>query len=80
MAVFTVKKLAFLFDLETAAAHAVCYDVLTLFALICPLLLADIFPAALALEILLFTGTGKMTACAACTVELIIYVVSPTRL
>ena len=64
MAVFTVKKLAFFFDLETAAAHAVCYNVLALFALIRPLLLADIFPAALTFEILLFTGTGKMTACA----------------
>ena len=64
MAVFAVKKLAFLFNLETAAAHAVCYNVLTLFALICPLLLADIFPAALTLKILLFTSTGEVTACA----------------
>ena len=64
MAVFAVKKLAFLFDLKTAAAHAVCYNVFTLFALVCPLLLADIFPAALTLEILLFTGTGEVTACA----------------
>ena len=64
MAVFTVKKLAFLFHLKTAAAHAVCYDVPALFTLICPLLLANIFPAALTLKILLFTGTGKMTACA----------------
>ena len=64
MAVFTVKKLAFLFYLETAAAHAVCYNILALFTLICPFLLADIFPAALTLEILLFTRTGKMTACA----------------
>ena len=64
MAVFTVKKLAFLFNLKTAVAHAVCYNVLALFTLICLLLLADIFPAALTLKILLFTRTGKMTACA----------------
>ena len=64
MAVFTVKKLAFLFDLKTAAAHAVCYNVPVLFALICPLLLGDFFPAALTPKILLFTGTGKKAACA----------------
>ena len=64
MAVFTVKKLAFLFNLKTAVAHAVCYNVSALFTLIFPLLLGDIFPAAITLKILLFTGTGKMTACA----------------
>ena len=51
-------------NLKTAAAHAVCYYVLALFAFINPFLLTDRFSAAFAFIILFFTRTGKIVACA----------------
>ena len=60
LAVFTLKKLALLFHLKTAAAHAVCHNFTTFIASICARFASEQLPAAFAPVVLFFTSTYEM--------------------